>query len=229
MPEIRHSLISYSTSFISFFSILFLFYSHLLIHTFIFNILPFVLRLLVHLLPLLFLLHNICLFPFCLSLLLAYFIFSSLLIFIQFFLFYSYSYLYLTFTPFFYFIFSFFFRFCFPLPLFFLPSCSLFFILCTAVLDVNALFCFLEVSMRSVTAPVVAATRKPCSCQNGGMCHLKRRACHCPPGYFGRRCERVSCKPGCLNGGHCREPDHCVCPPHYSGPRCETRKCSTTT
>jgi hypothetical protein len=94
---------------------------------------------------------------------------------------------------------------------------------------VNAVFCLLEVSMRSVAPSVVAATRKPCSCQNGGMCHLKRRACHCPPGYFGRRCERVSCKPGCLNGGHCREPDQCVCPPHYSGPRCETRKCSTKT
>jgi hypothetical protein len=58
------------------------------------------------------------------------------------------------------------------------------------------------------------------------MCHLKRRACHCPPGYFGRRCERVSCKPGCMNGGHCREPDQCVCPPHYTGPRCQTRTCS---
>ncbi|GFG36812.1 hypothetical protein Cfor_09701, partial [Coptotermes formosanus] len=68
-------------------------------------------------------------------------------------------------------------------------------------------------------------TRKPCFCQNGGMCHLKRRACHCPPGYFGRRCERVSCKPGCMNGGHCREPDQCVCPPHYTGPRCQTPVC----
>ena len=86
-----------------------------------------------------------------------------------------------------------------------------------------------KVSMRSVAHPVVAATRKPCSCQNGGMCHLKRRACHCPPGYFGRRCERVSCKPGCLNGGHCREPDQCVCPSHYSGLHCETRKCRTRT
>lgn len=128
-----------------------------------------------------------------------------------------------------------FFSFLLPITFFFLPWCSTcffifsFFVLCTIVLGMNAVFCLLEVSIRSVATPVVAATRKTCSCQNGGMCHLKRRSCHCLPGYFGRHCERVSCKPGCLNGGHCRQPDQCVCPPHYSGPRCETRKCSTTT
>ncbi|KAJ4449401.1 hypothetical protein ANN_00800 [Periplaneta americana] len=66
-----------------------------------------------------------------------------------------------------------------------------------------------------------AGVSKPCSCLNGGMCHLKRRSCHCPPGYYGRRCERVSCRPGCLNGGYCRDPDRCVCPPHYTGSHCQ--------
>ena len=227
MPEIRHSRIGYSTYFLSFLSIPF-FHPHLLIHTFTFNILPFVLRLLIHLMPLLFLLHNNCLFPF-LSLLLAY-LFCCLhpgfypilsLLFLPLLTFDFHTFTSILYFPFF--------VFCFLLPFSFFVCAFLSSSLRTAVLDVNALFCLLvEVSMCSVTAPVVAATRKPCSCQNGGMCHLKRRACHCLPGYFGRRCERVSCKPGCLNGGHCREPDQCVCPPHYSGPRCETRECSTS-
>jgi hypothetical protein len=83
-----------------------------------------------------------------------------------------------------------------------------------------------QLHLHITAAHVIAGTHKPCFCHNGGMCHLKRRACHCPPGYFGRRCERVSCKPGCLNGGHCREPDRCACPPHYTGQRCQTCKCT---
>lgn len=229
LPDILHGLLSYSTPFLPFFTIPFVlsyssyprFYlqppslcSSSPLPTFAsFFSSPYHL-----IIPLLFIL-NLLLFHFIFLHLLFYPIISLLFLLLLTFDFHTFLRVY-TF---------FFFSFLLPITFFFLPSCCTFFILCTTALGVNAMFCLLEFSIRSVASPVVAATRKPCSCQNGGMCHLKRRACHCPTGYFGRRCERVSCKPGCTNGGHCRDPDQCVCPPHYSGPRCETRECTTKT
>ncbi|XP_068085912.1 uncharacterized protein [Anabrus simplex] len=66
---------------------------------------------------------------------------------------------------------------------------------------------------------------KQCSCLNGGICNHKRRTCHCPAGYFGRRCERVSCHPPCQNGGRCEQVDKCECTPEYTGPHCEEPVC----
>ncbi|XP_067012191.2 uncharacterized protein [Anabrus simplex] len=85
----------------------------------------------------------------------------------------------------------------------------------------------LNTSAFTNTSEWIKGPPKPCSCLNGGICHQKRRACHCPAGFFGRRCEKVSCHPPCQNGGWCEQVDKCICPPDYTGLHCESRNANT--
>ncbi|XP_022112071.1 von Willebrand factor D and EGF domain-containing protein-like [Acanthaster planci] len=74
-----------------------------------------------------------------------------------------------------------------------------------------------------ITIPCLAAQCEP-ECQNGGRCVLPN-VCTCKYGYFGPRCQILTCTVNCANGGYCITPNTCKCPLGYSGPTCKLAVC----
>eukprot|EP00094_Tigriopus_californicus_P011122 TCALIF_10733-PA protein Name:"Similar to VWDE von Willebrand factor D and EGF domain-containing protein (Homo sapiens)" AED:0.03 eAED:0.03 QI:146/0.91/0.92/1/0.58/0.84/13/648/1007 len=85
-----------------------------------------------------------------------------------------------------------------------------------------------DATQASAAVNLVSSSRGiDCHCQNGGTCFQKTASvkCQCEKGFYGKFCEKALCRPECLNGGQCIEPDVCACPNGFTGARCQRAFC----